>query len=86
MGGCGVNDSRGCGVNVSRGCAVNVSSSVAVLAEISLKSPQKLYIFITEEIFRTSKYPKINLFNFEKNFSGRDSREGVAEMSLEDVE
>ena len=41
--------------------------SVAVLAEISLRSPRKIFIFIIKYIFTGSKYPKNKSFNFENN-------------------
>ena len=47
-----------------------VTTSVAVLAEISLRSPRKLFIFIIKKKIIGSKYPKNKLFNFEKNFTG----------------
>ena len=34
--------------------------SVAVLAKISLRSPQKVFIFIIKNIYTGSKYPKVN--------------------------
>ena len=49
-----------------------VTTSVAALAEISLRSPRKLFIFIIIKKYIGSKYPKNKLFNFEKNFTGRD--------------
>ena len=54
------------GINIT----VVVSHSVAVLAEISLRSPRKSFIFIIKKyIFIGSKYPKIIKFIFEKNFT-----------------
>ena len=48
-----------------------VRSSASFLAEISVKSPRKLFIFITKKnIFSGSKYPRSNLFNFEKGSTG----------------
>ena len=47
-----------------------VQSSVAVLAEISLKSPRKLFIFVIKKHIYRIKISKINkLFNFETNFT-----------------
>ena len=43
-------------------------SSAASLAEISVRSPQQLFIIhYLKNIFSGSKYPKIDLFNFENN-------------------
>ena len=51
-----------------------VSSSEAVIAEISVTSPRKIFIFIiTKNIYVRSKYPEIN-FNFEKSFTGFQDR------------
>ena len=41
-------------------------TSVAGLAETSLRSPPKLFIFIIKKLFIGSKYPKNKLFNFDK--------------------
>ena len=47
-----------------------MSSGVAVVAETSLKSPRKLFIFIIKEYFLSGEsIPKINQLNFEKNFT-----------------
>ena len=55
-----------------------VTTSVAALAEISLRSPRKLFIFIIIKKYIGSKYPKNKLFNFEKNFTGRHEFSAVA--------
>ena len=47
---------------------VRIPSSVAVLAEILLRSPRKLFIFIIKTN-TGSKYAKIHKFDFEKNFT-----------------
>ena len=44
-------------------------TSVAVVAEISLKSPQKIVIFFIKKYFYRIKYPKIKVINFYKNFT-----------------
>ena len=54
------------------------STSDAVLAEIPLRSPQKLFVFIVKKTFVGSKYPKIKLFNFEKNFTAYLVEAGLA--------
>ena len=41
-------------------------SSASFLAELSVRSPRKLFIFIILKKNCGSKYPKIKLFNFEK--------------------
>ena len=43
----------------------NFFTSASFLAEISVSSPRKLSIFITQKIFFGSKYPKNTLFKFE---------------------
>ena len=40
------------------------TSSDAVLAEISLRSPRKIFIFIIKKIFIGSKYPKNKFIKF----------------------
>ena len=55
-----------------------VIHSDAVLAEMSLRSPRKLFIFIIKKYISRIKVSKKMLnFNFEKNFTGRTSHEGV---------
>ena len=43
---------------------VEVKSSVAVLADILLRSPRKLFLFIIKKIFTGSKYPEKKLIKF----------------------
>ena len=45
-------------------------SSASFLAELSVWSPRKLFIFIILKKKSGSKYPKIKLFNFEKGSTG----------------
>ena len=47
-------------------------TSASFLAELSVSSPQKLFIFISRKIFSGSKYPKNILFNFEKGSTAGD--------------
>ena len=46
--------------------------SVAVLAEVLVRAPRILLFFIIKKIFSGSKYPKINEFNSERNFTADD--------------
>ena len=49
-----------------------VRVSVAVLAEILLRSPRKLFIFIIKKIYlQDQSIQKINNLIFEKNFTGQ---------------
>ena len=47
-----------------------VLSSEDSLAEISIMSPQKLFVLLSSKIFSGSKYPENKLFHVEKNFTG----------------
>ena len=54
---------------------LDVVGSASFLAELSVSSPRKLFIFvikISKKIFSGSKYPTNILFNFEKGST--DSR------------
>ena len=52
----------------SKSCRALTSTSF--LAEISIRSPRKLFIFIIQKKKIGSKYPKNNLFNLEKGSTG----------------
>ena len=54
--------------NSTRACLIGkrLSASGSFLAEISVSSPRKLVISLSKKIFCGSKYPRNNLFYFEK--------------------
>ena len=47
-----------------------VAASVAVLAEISLRSPRKLFFYYQKIYLSDLSIRKVNWYNFEKNFIG----------------
>ena len=49
--------------------SLRLQASVDVLAEISLRSPRTLFIFIIKKYIYRIKVSKNKLFNFEKNFT-----------------
>ena len=57
--------------------------SAAVLAEISLRSPRQVFMFIITKKNTGSKYPKNKLFHFEKHFTGPSSQEQLVPLPLD---
>ena len=53
---------------------MHASTSASFLAELSVSSPQKIFILLSKKIFSGSKYPKNIFFNFEKGSTGKYQR------------